>query len=758
MEQSDNRADALNPQELVQDRNNRYLSASLEWLKLRLHRLTGPAAIPARAIPARSPVSQAPTLVETLFSAPGGTKGATAQPPALPAPTGEVSDEAVAQAEQRMLEFEALNPSPALVLLAQRFGLTRFERNVLLLCVAVEIDPDIARDCARIQGDPQNPFPTFAVAMALFDEPHWDAMSPERPLRYWPMIEMNQPGVQALTTSPLRADERILNFIKGLNYLDDRLFPLMAPLDSYDGELPPSQQAAVDFILSIVDQSLPLQALPIIQLLGGDPTSKRLVAQRAAADLGMQTYRLSAEMLPAHAGELDTLTRLWRRESALLPLVLYLEAPGLERGEHSEELASRLSRFLNRSAGLCFLDTRENWPGLSHRSYTVEVQKPLPVEQAAIWSTALGTLAGDNPRPLSTQFNLNLVMIRTIAARALTEETSGSTVTAQEGILAAEGHLSVEEAQKQQRLGARLWQACLDSTRPQLEALSQRIDTRATWDDIVLPAQEEALLHEIAGQVGVRSRVYDEWGFREKMNRGLGISALFAGPSGTGKTMAAEVIANDLGLYLYRIDLSAVVSKYIGETEKNLRRLFDAAEDSGAILFFDEADALFGKRSEVKDSHDRYANIEINYLLQRMEAYRGLAILATNMKSALDTAFLRRLRFIVNFPFPAAEQRREIWRKAFPKDVPLANDEWGRLDYDRLSQLNLTGGSIHNIVLNAAFLAARQTQEPRELTMEFVLRAAQNEFRKLGMTVNAADFRLPPKPASVPEPNHGVTL
>jgi SpoVK/Ycf46/Vps4 family AAA+-type ATPase len=227
--------------------------------------------------------------------------------------------------------------------------------------------------------------------------------------------------------------------------------------------------------------------------------------------------------------------------------------------------------------------------------------------------------------------------------------------------------------------------------------------------------------------------VYDEWGFRQKMNRGLGISALFAGASGTGKTMAAEVIANDLRLNLYRIDLSAVVSKYIGETEKNLRQLFDAAEDGGAILFFDEADALFGKRSEIKDSHDRYANIEINYLLQRMEAYRGLAVLATNMKSALDQAFLRRLRFIVNFPFPGAEDRKRIWRKVFPAETPIE-----RLDYDRLARLNLTGGSIHNIALNAAFLAA---QAGGAVTMPLVLAAARTEFRKLERPINEADLR-----------------
>ena len=225
------------------------------------------------------------------------------------------------------------------------------------------------------------------------------------------------------------------------------------------------------------------------------------------------------------------------------------------------------------------------------------------------------------------------------------------------------------------------------------------------------------------------------------MNRGFGISALFAGESGTGKTMAAEVIANDLRLDLYRIDLSAVVSKYIGETEKNLRRLFDAAEDGGAILFFDEADALFGKRSEVKDSHDRYANIEINYLLQRIESYRGLAILATNMKSALDTAFMRRLRFIVNFPVPAAAQRKLIWQKVFPSRNPH-----GRAGLRPACAPQRHRRTIHNIALNAAFLAA---QNGTPVTMPLVLTAARAEFRKLDKPINEGDFRLLEQAAAV---------
>ncbi|MBM4321833.1 MAG: ATP-binding protein, partial [Deltaproteobacteria bacterium] len=228
-----------------------------------------------------------------------------------------------------------------------------------------------------------------------------------------------------------------------------------------------------------------------------------------------------------------------------------------------------------------------------------------------------------------------------------------------------------------------------------------------------------------------RSKVYQAWGFEKKGERGLGVSALFSGGSGTGKTMAAEVLAGELRLDLYRIDLSQVVNKYIGETEKNLRRVFDAAEQGAAILLFDEADALFGKRSEVKDSHDRYANIEVGYLLQRMETYRGLAILTTNLKNAMDPAFLRRIRFIVQFPFPGPAERAEIWRRIFPAETPVAD-----LDPERLARLNVSGGSIRNIALHAAFLAAA-TGGP--VHMAHVYEAARTEYAKLERPFHAGE-------------------
>jgi len=276
-----------------------------------------------------------------------------------------------------------------------------------------------------------------------------------------------------------------------------------------------------------------------------------------------------------------------------------------------------------------------------------------------------------------------------------------------------------------------VWEACRANARTRMDELAQRIGGTPSWDELILPDPQRQVLRDIAAHVRQRSIVYEQWGFAKQGTRGLGITALFAGASGTGKTMAAEVLSRELRLDLYRIDLSTVVSKYIGETEKNLRRIFDAAETGGAILLFDEADALFGKRSEVKDSHDRYANIEVSYLLQRMEAYSGLAILTTNLKNALDTAFLRRIRFIVQFPFPDEGQRGEIWRRVFPREAPTED-----LRIDRLAQLAIAGGNIRNVALNAAFLAA-DAQEP--VRMSHLLHAARSEYAKLERPLTEAE-------------------
>ncbi|MUL34941.1 ATP-binding protein [Gloeocapsopsis dulcis] len=679
-----------------QRNNEAYLKKALAWLRLRLTQKAGIRVQVETLQP-----SSSDQRLERRFRQ-------------QPSPQFEpVRAEWISSAVDDMTQAERVEPPPALAVLSQRFGLTPFEKKVLLLCSAMELDTRVAELCVRAQDDMNRPYPTFALALTLFnepaDEPAWNALSPTGGLRYWQLIEINQPGGIELIASRLRADERVVNYIKGLNYLDDRLIPLLSPLKitNGNGKLPPSQQAAVETILHNLEQTSK-EPPPIIQLLGADAPSKELVAVHTAAIRSLQLYRLSVELLPAQSAELETFTRLWQRESMLLPVALYLDAQEVETTSSGVQ-ATQFLRFLSRSNGLCFLSTRERQSIPGRNTLTLDINKPTATEQQEVWAIALGTAAAGIPAVLASQFNLSQAEIQEIA------------------------HTVTTTADNKHTWHKQLWDACLASTRPQLDTLAQRLEPKATWDNIVLPTEEMNLLHQIANQVKQRHTVYEDWGFHQRMNRGLGISALFAGESGTGKTMAAEVIANELCLNLYRIDLSAVVSKYIGETEKNLRRLFDAAEDGGAILFFDEADALFGKRSEVKDSHDRYANIEINYLLQRMEAFSGLAILATNMKSALDTAFMRRLRFIVNFRFPDKSERQLIWEKVFPLDTPKE-----ALGFARLASFDLTGGSIHNIALNAAFLAA---QAGTPVTMPLVLEATQAEFRKLERHVNTADFR-----------------
>ncbi|MCP1375233.1 ATP-binding protein [Dyella lutea] len=698
--------------------NDRYLADALADLRARLQRAAGRHEEPVAAAPHVADVPatatpQEPAAEQRHVSWLSRVFREHATPAVAPAlPEAGASDTAAAEPAPAPILASTADASdappaftPALQLLAQRLGLSDFERDVLLLCIGMELDTRMPALCAQAQHDMSKPWPTFALAFAVFDQPTWDAMAPERPLRYWRLLEIHQPGPQPLIGAALSADERIVNFAKGLNYIDDRLMPLLTPLGT--DSLPPSQQAVADRLIDHL-RHIPFgEPLPTVQLIGTDSTSKQAIAQTVAATFGAQAFRLSAQLLPPGTADQDALARLWRRESLLMSVALYVDASAVDA---TEAASGPVRRFLARTGGLLFVDTREPWNDSGAHVLGAEVARPTAMEQRTVWQHLLGEGADQHARQLSGHFDFNLGKIGQVAHTAL----------------AATG-------QRLEGLGEALWQGALARTRPALDQLAQRIDPKATWDDLKLPDTEKNLLHQIADQVAQRSTVYDDWGFRERMNRGLSISALFAGESGTGKTMAAEAIAHALSLSLYRIDLSAVVSKYIGETEKNLRMLFDAAEEGGTILFFDEADALFGKRSEVKDSHDRYANIEVNYLLQRLESFRGLAILATNQKGALDSAFLRRLRFVINFPFPGVAEREAIWSSVFPPQLAI-----GPLDVARLARLALTGGSIQGIALNAAFLAARAGVQ---ITMPLILEAARAEFQKIGKPVNEADFR-----------------
>jgi SpoVK/Ycf46/Vps4 family AAA+-type ATPase len=371
----------------------------------------------------------------------------------------------------------------------------------------------------------------------------------------------------------------------------------------------------------------------------------------------------------------------------------------IELDDHADaETRRRTGAFLDALSWGAFVSDREPL-AVSRGVPLIEVTRPRGAEQRQLWKRALADVApavNGSLDELVGHFDLSLEAIAAAAAQLAGDPTDA---------------------------GDRLWEACRNQARRGLDELAERIEPRACWDDLVIAGEPLETLREIVTHVRGRMRVYEQWGFARRSARGLGISAIFEGASGTGKTMAAEVLARELRLDLYRIDLSEIVSKYIGETEKNLRRVFDAAEAGGAILLFDEADALFGKRTEVKDSHDRYANIEVSYLLTRMEAYRGLAILTTNAKEAIDRAFMRRIRFVVRFAFPSAAERAEIWSRAFPPEAPAEG-----LDPVALAQVSLTGGNIRNVALGAAFLAV---DEGDAIGMRHVARAAVRERAKL---------------------------
>jgi hypothetical protein len=602
--------------------------------------------------------------------------------------------EPLAAARAELDVARAALPAPgALDRLAELFALSPFERELLLLCAGVEMDARIAAACAETTG---RSAASFSLALSVLEQPHWSALTPGRPLRRWRLLEVE---AGALSSAALRIDERVLHELAGIGLLDARLQPLLRPVELPELAAPSQRQRAEALVALARAGSMPSLT---VQLVGDDPAGAEDVAALAAAQLGQRLLAIRAEDLPAAAVDLETLATLWQREAVLGGAALLVQGA---------DAASAAAAFAERVETPLFLAVRDALV-LRRPALVQDVPRPDATEQKQLWELALGTMAGALNGALdgvAAQFRLS--------AQAIAE--SGRRV----GQRVAAGDSPA---------GA-LWSVCTRSGRRGLDGLAQRLAAAAGWDDLVLPDAQLASLRQLAMHVRRRTQVYESWGFGRNGARGLGVSALFAGESGTGKTLAAEVLAAELHLDLYRIDLSAVVSKYIGETEKNLRRVFDAAEDGGAVLLFDEADALFGKRSEVRDSHDRYANIEVSYLLQRMEAYRGLAILTTNLKSALDPAFQRRLRFIVHFPFPDAGQREAIWQRAIPPGAPTAG-----LDVRKLARLHVTGGGIRNIALNAAFLAA-DTGEP--IGMGHLLAAARAESGKAGWPLSEAETR-----------------
>jgi len=587
----------------------------------------------------------------------------------------------------------AVAEASSIRLLGDLLGLSPAERTILCLSAGAELEPSIAEQCRAITGEPR---PDVSLALTLAGDGAWEALCPEAPLRRWRLVEPSGQG--PMLRQHLSVDERALHFLMGVNYVDARLTSL-AHLAEPSRALDPRERDAAASIAEAWSRGV--GALPVVLLASPDRPAAREIAAHGAHDIGLRLLALDAGDIALDPAARAALAILLDRELALSGAAVLIEA----REEESVGLAQRLAERLR--GPTLILATDPPVPERTPRR-RIDLAAPSRSERRALWHDVLGDQAhalGSGLERLAAQFALSRPGVQAVAEAAFARPLLGASPP------------------KPHQLMGQLWQAARVQGRRHLESLAERIESRGTWDDLVLPAEPMAQLRDLAGHICEAWRVHEDWGWAAKGERGLGAAALFAGPSGTGKTLAAEVLAGELQLDLYRIDLSQVVSKYIGETEKNLARIFVAAEDGGAILLFDEADALFGKRSEVKDSHDRYANVEVSYLLQRMEAYRGLAILTTNLKGSVDTAFLRRLRYVVSFPFPDMAARAEIWARIFPPETPRENFE-----PERLAKLNLTGGAIRAIALNAAFLAAGQAEPVRPA---HILTAARREYAKL---------------------------
>ncbi|MBU3079000.1 ATP-binding protein [Sphingomonas quercus] len=559
--------------------------------------------------------------------------------------------------------------------LARLFDLAPFDEDVLLLAFARHIDPAFTAPGAQ-------PL-TSALAMSLLVPADFEAtsaaqarLSPLAPLRRYALIGSSDARFAVRAT--LAIEERVARHLLGETLLDGAARPLLTP--SAAGPCPP----AIRPLVRPFAETIAAAPRPAALLVGARRSGRRAVARALAESFDLALLELKSWLLPQDIEARRAILPTVAREAVLGGFALLVD---LDRAGAAEELLDTLDAFV--------IAIAEQPPEVIPATPQLRLPALVAADRALLWRQALGDapVPADQLDMVSEHFRLGPDDISAIAA----------TVRDQHG----EG----------------LWLACRETARRGLDALAERIVPRFGWDEIMLPDAVRHDLRAIAAQVRHRAAVYERGGFGGKLASGRGVTALFAGPSGVGKTMAAEVIAHDLDLDLYRVDLSSVISKYIGETEQNLKRVFDAAEASGALLFFDEADALFGKRSEVKDSHDRYANIEVSYLLQRMESYSGLAILATNLKAHIDAAFLRRLRFVIDVPFPDASQRRAIWAGAFPPETRTEG-----LDLDALARIDIAGGNIVVIAVNAAFLAAA---DGGAVTMAHIARAARAELRKL---------------------------
>ncbi|MGQ0778511.1 MAG: ATP-binding protein [Pseudonocardiales bacterium] len=612
-----------------------------------------------------------------------------------------------------------------LLALAELFDLAPFDVDVVVMCLAPEID----RRYERLYGYLHDDITRRAATVDLILNLHCADLAAkvaartrftsQAPLVRHHLVTLAEDSAPcSLLGKSVRLDPRIVRFLLEDDHLDDRLrgfARVVVPEGSLDDLVFPAQ-----FSARLAELAEHARDDLVLYCQGPYGVGKQTAASACCQSWGAVLLVVSAELLAARpAEEFVTLMSLVDREARLQGAVMYWEQVDALLGEqqHVELLLLTLAGY----PGPAFVAGDMVWePADAPDAMTfIRLEFPTPgySERLRLWSAALHGLVGTelDLATLSGKFRLSGGQIRDAAATAR--------------------HLAVARAPDapivtQDDLAA----ACRLQSNRKLAALAQHITPHYTWDDIVLPADRMEQLREISNQVRYRALVYENWGFERKVAGGRGLCVLFAGPPGTGKTMAADVLAHDLGLDLYKIDLSTVVSKFIGETEKNLARIFAEAATSNAILFFDEADALFGKRTQVRDAHDRYANLETSYLLQKMEEHEGVVILATNLRKNMDEAFVRRLHVTIDFPVPDVDERRRIWTRIWPTEAPRA----ASLDLELLArQIDVPGGSIRNIALAGAFLAAA---DGGVVTMAHLVRATQREYQKMGKVLTTEEF------------------
>ena len=611
--------------------------------------------------------------------------------------------------------------------LAALFRLSPFEIDCLLICLAPEIEPSYERLYAYLQDDVTKRRPSVdlvldllcpGVLLKLTGRRRFLSEAPLVRHRLLQLFEDPSKPHPTLLGRYLRIDERIVNYLLESDEPDTRLAALLKRVElknELDELIMPQERK--ERLTRLVET----KAADLILYLQGPYGSGRQTIAGALCrklSLGMLAVDLG-HMAAGTASEFEGLVQLAVREATLQPAALYLSGFDALLSDDKRAFLAMLVRALRELQGPTFLAGENAWDPTDELPGSVfvrlEIPRPSYAERAVLWARSIGAHHEIDLPGIATRFRFTPGQIEDAHATARNlaywRDPDGGRPTETD-----------------------FYEACRLQSNRRLTALARKIKPNYSWDQIILPTDRVQQLREICNSVKYRAVVYDQWGFDRKLSLGKGLNVLFAGPPGTGKTMAAEIIAGELALDLYKIDLSSMVSKYIGETEKNLARVFTEAETSNAILFFDEADALFGKRSEVRDSHDRYANIEVGYLLQRMEEYEGVVILATNFRRNMDEAFVRRIHCTVEFPFPDEADRRQIWETIWPKETPRHPD----VDLGSVARrFQIAGGNIKNIALGAAFLAA---DNGGAVNMQHLLHATRREYQKMGKVVMQGEF------------------